>query len=699
MREFISIVLIACVNSFFAQHGGLRDIVVYVDTNSYMYFKDKVKVDGRYVLPVEFRQKEEIVRVEINLTKKGEVSLIYDSIPFSYHVVMPFYEISDGLWVCKLKMRDLVKDNFIVIPILIKFSTHEEITFLELFPVFKNHFSWRSLSNEEVFVGEEIMLELEVPFEGLVLSSNWIDKDGYSYKVSIQQGKTWVQVIPWQAGNRSFDIHLNLYKPFLENGKFRYEFVLPTPQLQVRNSRLAYLSFEQKEFMLDVENIGNPIEILVENHRQLKLQKTYRIENKEDKGLLIAEIYTRKTLANNKVLCEMYLYNHHRQQDGSLYIKDGDLPIFLTNFSVLPKPTIQSIQISSDGKQWKTGNQVYPGEEVIVLLTGRSLDKAQIGIEGLRAGEFTLLSQKEDVVKFMVKIPVDILPSRLYFLFSGKPSGSYIQVVERQKPRSFDFLEIDYGEGFKQLSTLVSPLFCNKNIPNIVIRANPDKIDEPTNLNGKQYIDIELKIIDRRGQTVEILKLPTQCFCPGSSSPRYEHYACQECNVQEISLNQFLQNKTYQLDSWSRILINIRHDASYYSEKGYEKQVELILQQLVHFDIDVSFPAGLLTIEPGTEKIGNLSGISMAMIAQFTFYRKNKVAKALPLKVGMGFLALNAFNFSSNDVNRDMSLVGVFSLYPIRREKLTFPLYFGGGYFLSQTRFFWLLGPGIQVRF
>ena len=118
------------------------------------------------------------------------------------------------------------------------------------------------------------------------------------------------------------------------------------------------------------------------------------------------------------------------------------------------------------------------------------------------------------------------------------------------------------------------------------------------------------------------------------------------------------------------------------------------------FDIDVSFPAGLITKRLGEEGFGNLGGISMAMIAQFSFYNDNKIAKAKPFKFGAGFLAFNAFNFNENS-SRDVGLVGLASLYPIRTKyssRLSFPLYMGGGYFLSEQKWFVLLGPGIRVR-
>ena len=91
------------------------------------------------------------------------------------------------------------------------------------------------------------------------------------------------------------------------------------------------------------------------------------------------------------------------------------------------------------------------------------------------------------------------------------------------------------------------------------------------------------------------------------------------------------------------------------------------------------------------------------MIAQFTFYHPEKINTPRPFKVGAGFLALNAFNFTDTDearAKRDVGLVVIGSVYPTTKDvKLTFPLYIGGGYQLKDQKWFFLVGPGIRIRF
>jgi len=98
-------------------------------------------------------------------------------------------------------------------------------------------------------------------------------------------------------------------------------------------------------------------------------------------------------------------------------------------------------------------------------------------------------------------------------------------------------------------------------------------------------------------------------------------------------------------------------------------------------------------------EFGNLGGVSMAMIAQFSFYHPQKIAVLRPYKVGAGFIALNAFNLSSSNTNQDLAFVILGSLYPTSRDnRLSFPLYFGGGYKMLDKSWMFLIGPGIRIR-
>jgi hypothetical protein len=241
-------------------------------------------------------------------------------------------------------------------------------------------------------------------------------------------------------------------------------------------------------------------------------------------------------------------------------------------------------------------------------------------------------------------------------------------------------------------------LFYEDIIKDYSISFNTDKIDEGK-FYGKQYIDLQIRITGKKNELVELRTIENIAVCP-SASPRQKYYSTNDCFNGDINLNQYIKRPTYDLDDWSRISLTVSNDKTKYGGAGNQKEVELILKRKYSFDIEVSFPAGLLTITPKdtTETFGTLSGISMAMIAQFSFYHPEKINVYRPYKIGVGFLALNAFNFNDNS-NRDMGIVILGSLYPTSRDaKLAFPLYVGGGYFLKGQKFFFLIGPGIRVR-
>jgi hypothetical protein len=115
--------------------------------------------------------------------------------------------------------------------------------------------------------------------------------------------------------------------------------------------------------------------------------------------------------------------------------------------------------------------------------------------------------------------------------------------------------------------------------------------------------------------------------------------------------------------------------------------------------VDVSIPGGLLVRRVGVDGFGSFSGISLAVVPQFSFYKPDRIERLRPYKIGAGILALNAFNFSDNSTNRDVGLVVLGSVFPTKTgSKLSFPLYAGFGYFLQENKFFWVLGPGIGLR-
>ena len=468
----------------------------------------------------------------------------------------------------------------------------------------------------------------------------------------------------------------------------------------VKQSRLSFLETYAGEVTFNERNRKEGFEIQIDDASVLTLGKTYRLENQEEPGgALIAEFFTTNRLSNNRMMGQMRVYNLHRQSEGFLYLKDGDKAISLTNIDITPESKITQIQVMHEGENWSGNLNVKPGETVRVGIVGEGLHKSNFYWDGVEDITPDTVLRTEKYVFFVLKVPVNITLKNIVLYNKGEAAGHHLTLKEFQRPRDFDFITFNYGTGDKVLSTMGGPIIHDKVIKDIVLDFNRNIIDEDNVLYGKQYFDIDIKITGPRNELIELKTIRGIAICPGELSPRHSSYYKSDCHKTALSLNKYLKRKTYDLDDWVKIELTFRHVDEKYAEPIISQDLDIIVQKPYRFDIDVSFPAGLIIkrFGPDSEGIDNFGGISMAMIAQFSFYDPERIGKFKPYKIGAGFLALNAFNFNEN-ASRDIAIVVLGSLYPTRKDlKLTFPLYFGGGYFLGDKKFFVLVGPGIRI--
>jgi hypothetical protein len=569
---------------------------------------------------------------------------------------------------------------------------------IPLFPVAVMECDFVSIP-EDIFIGEESLLEIftNLP-QNIVVSSKWNSTGNFNYRVLRRRNNLLVNLIVTKTGREEMDLYLKLKRPIFDKaGELQYKYVPLNINLNVKGSRLAFINSSEKEIVFDLETREQGVEIQVDYHAQLKMQTTYRIEAQEEAGgALIAELFTKSRLANNKVLCVLRTYNYHNQSDGFLYLKEGDAAKFITNFSVVPHTNIEKIKIMRDASAWQETNIVYPGEDLLIRLEGQSLQRASFTIEDLIIESGDTLINRDNILEFRASVPINIRRRTLQIMDKGIPTGKNLNVREYSKFRSYDYILVDYGAGEKYIDMISGPQFHSKTIQDIVISFDHDLIDDEM-FHGVQNFDLDIRITGSKGEVYEVLSLKNNVVVPGALSPRFAYYDRKNA-VSRINLNQYLRRKTYDLEDWVKIELVFKPTDTKNTGRDDIKTIDIIVQRDFRFDIDVSFPAGLITKKfDGESGYGNLSGISMAMIAQFSFYQKDKIARFKPYKIGAGFIAINALNFSET-AKRDMGIVVIGSLYPTTRStRMTFPLYFGGGYLLNDAKMFVLLGPGIRV--
>jgi len=615
------------------------------------------------------------------------------------------YDVQDSLvnfnneyYRFKVKFRNLYTVDFLNFTFAVSAgdSTQPTMEVIPLLPVTNTMVEFLPGDNE-LFIGEEKVYPLITNnIRNIRMDNIWTSGNLINYRISEAAGQLNLHLISQSFGFQMLELTIKTMKPFItEFGTLGYELPVIREEFIVRRSRLRFLKIDREHVIYDPQNLSG-YEIQLENNPAISPGRTYRIENQEEPGgPLIAELYVKSHIDNGRMLCILRPYNLHRTNEGYLYIKENDQSIFIANLNIIPKPQIKNIHILREGGDWSSNLSVHPGETIELRIEGESLHKASFEFEGVTNIALDTLIHNEYTATYILKIPLDIYSKSIPIYNNGEKTGFGLTVQEYHRPREFDFITIE-GNGFsKQFNSIGNTIMTPHVLQYVTIRFDENKIDSDGELYGKQQLNIRVTIRGRDNELLEMKDFEDILICPGTFSPRDGYYEG-NCSSNLINVNNYLTKKTYDIESWSKITIEIEHDKDAYEGKGFRKSIDIIYEKYLRFDIDVSFPAGLLTY--GGKSSGNLTGISMAMIAQFSFYEKNRINRLRPYKVGVGFIALDAFNFSENDENRDVAIVILGSLYPTRKDKkLTFPLYFGGGYKLNTQEFFFLIGPGIRI--
>ncbi|MEH0155029.1 hypothetical protein V6R21_12865 [Limibacter armeniacum] len=676
-----------------------------IDTLTFNLKKPRAKTGQREVLPFRFQDGNELAEIRLTLRNMRNISEVKILSSPEFEIVEEPFNFNDDYFRLKIRFKDLVKSEFPSLSFAIwTLDGKEIIQEIELLPYTETRIELADYNYEprELFVGEERVFELlSNHTQNIRPMELWQESDGLYYRITKKDAKLFLHVLPQDLKKQQLSFRLKTFKPNLISDLQEFQTNPLNLSFIVKKSRLAFLSTDRKDVTQTEDSSVKGIEIQIQNHPNLRLQKTYRLEAQEEQGgALVAELFTKALLGNNRVLCQLRVYSKHNASQGYLYIKDGDKAVFITNFSISSNATLHKVSILRRGRNWTTNLTVNPGEEVEVRFEGEELQKAEYQFEGLYKSSIDSLVKSANVQTARLKIPMDINRSEIEIYDRGKPTGRSLKIKEYQRPRDFDFVSIEYDEYNRlPLDRIEKPIFYNKSVRDVILYFDTQALDANGLLFGKQYLELDVRVLGSQGQLIELAKIDEFVVCPDETSPRYFNYEKQDCSGTSINLNNHLGLKTYRLEEWSRIEINIKHKRDRYAESIYQKKVILYLSKKSSFDIDVSFPAGLLVKRFGEEDIGGLGGVSIAAIAQFKFYKPGTIGKLRPYRIGVGSIALNAFNLSDDNQDRDLGLITLLSLHPLDKpgRKLSLPIYFGWGYLIKDETFFVMLGPGIRV--
>lgn len=685
----------------FRPFSDFQKLSLYIDTLVFDTRENIMMFNRRQHLAFEYFSNEQVVRAELHLTgaEKKRIKLLANG---DFDIIDSLQWVNNAYYRFRVRFKSISDAEFLNFTFEFADSTQSTTHKYEI-PLFAYTRTQATFytGTDDLYVGESKKFEIVTNnVDNLKLDGIWKKQNDISYRLVKERNEAVLYLQPERRGNFDFALSLETRKPFLDEQKRpRYQLPEIKQNINVREGRLAFLRIDRRDVILDRDK-REGIEIQIDNNRNLKLGKTYRIEDRETAGgPLIAELFTQRLLSNDRVLCIIRPYSTHRTAEGYLYIKDGDVPMFITNVDIIPKSTIQKVSIHREGQDWTSNLQIRPGETIDIKLEGQSLTRGRFVFEDLEDISSDTLTRSDNIANYRVRVPLRISKRTVEIFNRSEKTGFQLAVREYQRPKPLDFIFLNYGDGPKAVNTLGQPILYPQTIKDLIISFDPNKIDRDNLLYGRQYVRIRVRIESNTGQLLEMVDLGVITYCPGENSPRHAFYRETGCRLDDLRLNNFLSRKTHSLNEWSKIEVFIEHDKERYENVGYTQRITLYNQKLVSFDVDVSFPAGLIIARVGEKGFPGLGGISLAMMGQFSFYKPGEIQRLKPYKVGAGFLAQNAFNFNAEVKDRDLGIVVIGSVYPIQRgNKLSFPLYGGFGYFMNAEKFFFLIGPGIRVQ-
>ncbi|MEJ7660335.1 MAG: hypothetical protein WKG07_12325 [Hymenobacter sp.] len=203
------------------------------------------------------------------------------------------------------------------------------------------------------------------------------------------------------------------------------------------------------------------------------------------------------------MLCQLRVFNPHRQTAGYLYIKDGDVARYITNFDIAPRPRITAVSAAARGGDWTSNLAVGPGEIVDVRLEGESLLKGRFHVEDLLSVPSDSSVRSDKSLIYRMQVPLNVVRRRLAILEGANPTGFVLTVREAQRPHPLNFVSVSYGEGPVPVTRLNGPVLYQHSIPDVVLSFNNAAIDGATALYGKQYLTLDLRVVDAKNNLLD----------------------------------------------------------------------------------------------------------------------------------------------------------------------------------------------------
>jgi len=684
-----------------SQNNNEISLTIKSDSLELSETENKIKIGTESYLYFISNDQQPTIKVIFKINNPQNKQVLSFSPSDNYIILDSLKSNSPGYFIGKIKLNDILTTPKPILTVSAGNINYSYKLLPIIIPVVNT-----DVNVIDAFQEEQKTIEIPITNGFNIKTDNTfvLGKD-FDYKLSSFLNFLILTIKPHTTGIQQLNIPLKSILPVIDNkGNSTNNFQIFSLKVNVKPFKLSYINFDKTAIFYDPAIKDNQ-HVIVDYNSLFEQNKTFRIEDQQNPGgTLVAELFVESIVDNSKkIVCRLKPFAFHKITDGYLYIKDAEKNRFVCNINISEKPKIEKVSIRKDGGDWDESLTVHPAEQIEVRIQGKGLETNKIQFDGIADVKIDSLKSSDEANFFRFKIPVAISNKHISIFLDKKETAYQLNVKDYLKPTQFDFISINYGKTDLQLTNTKfnKPVFYDSTIKDINLFFDPNKIDVNDKLFGKQYINVEIRLLNKDNDLIEIEKIENLVICPGDKSPRKGHYDQSDCNEPMINLNDYLDHKTYNLPAFTQIVITVSHDESKYDgTKGFKKKIKLILVRKYNYDLQLSFPTGLLVKQFGDGGgIGNLSGISASILFNMTPYDKKNPGKLKPFSLGAGFLALNAFNFS-NTTTSDLGIVVMGTIQPFRKNaKFSVPIYLGYGYFVKSAKFFEILGPGLQFNF
>jgi hypothetical protein len=688
---------LACAGPARTRARSVEDVRIRLPGREFLLSRDGIDSADQRWLPFDYEDDDQTCEVRVRpAPRTPRLELLPTS---GYDVLDTLVPSAPGELAWKVRFSGLTRSEFL--RLRLRDPSDSETEEILLAPTTTTRAELDTVGLE-LYAGQDKAIDVLVDNPGNVrIRQGWVQADGFEYRLSDSDDRIALHVLPFAVGSRDYRIPLPLRKPALVGGRPGPLQTFLEGRFQFRKAALPFVRIDPGTVLLDDRTGRDGVEVQLDADRSIATGRTYLLEEgSAPGGPAVAELYVKERLATGRALAVLRAFNVHRRGSGSLFLRDGDGARALTNLDVLPRVRVEKVQVMRNGKDWENDASVRPGETVHVRLEGQSLDQGRFGFGEVAIVPDAKDQSSDDVFECKLSIPLGISRGGIQILDHDRPTGKVLQVREVQTARAFDFVSVDHGTGIRPLPSISGPELHAGTIQDVVLRFDPSRLDSGGVLDGKQYLSVDVKVTGPSGNILDYGTFAGIVVCPEAPTPRATYYDRSDCNSAPFSLNEKLSTvNTYDLEPWSRISLVVSDAPGHDLSPQPARKIDIYRQQKTWFDVDVSFPVGLLVHRINDPGWADFSGVSMAMMAKFGWYEQGALAKKEPWEFDAGFIALDAFDLSRTATDRDLGAVGLLTLNPVDpSRKLSFPIYLGGGYLLSARSWFWLLGPGISVQ-